>query len=67
LPGLALAVGNYWMVRKMFTDMPLHHGAFDEAIARYVDGLSLPGALKAALDYSGRPGSQPGNAGFPGR
>jgi epoxide hydrolase 4 len=52
LPELALAAGNYWMVRKMFTDMPLRHGAFDdEAIARYVDGLSCPGALKAALDY----------------
>jgi len=52
LPELVLAAGNYRIIRNMFTSMPLRPGAFDgEAIARYVDTLSRPGALKAALDY----------------
>lgn len=52
LPEQALAAGNYRAVRNMFMRLPERKGAFGkEDVARYIDGLSRPGALKAALDY----------------
>lgn len=52
LPEAAIAAGDYRMMRQMFARMPLQKTAFGPAdIRRYVDCLSRPGALKAALDY----------------
>jgi pimeloyl-ACP methyl ester carboxylesterase len=52
LPEAALAAGDFRMVREMLARMPLQKTAFgDEDIAHYVQCLSQPGALKAALDY----------------
>jgi pimeloyl-ACP methyl ester carboxylesterase len=52
LPERMLSAGNFFMVRKMFKSLPARKGTFnDDDIAQYVEGLSQPGALKAALDY----------------
>ncbi len=52
LPERMLSAGNFFMVRHMFKSLPTHRGTFnDEDIAQYVEGLSHPGALKAALAY----------------
>jgi pimeloyl-ACP methyl ester carboxylesterase len=52
LPEAAIAAGDYRMMRQMFARMPLQKTAFGPGdIRRYVDCLSRPGALKAALDY----------------
>lgn len=52
LPERALAAGGFRAVREMFRRLPARPGAFSEAdIERYVDALSQPGALTAALDY----------------
>jgi pimeloyl-ACP methyl ester carboxylesterase len=47
-----LSAGNYRAVRHMFGRLPQQRGAFSEAdIQQYVDALSAPGALTAALNY----------------
>ncbi|MDB5756765.1 MAG: Pimeloyl-ACP methyl ester carboxylesterase [Burkholderia sp.] len=52
LPEALLAAADYRVVRRMFTLMPAQKGAFGaDDIQRYVECLSRPGALKAALDY----------------
>jgi pimeloyl-ACP methyl ester carboxylesterase len=52
LPERALAAGRYRALKAMFAHLPARKGTFDERdIAGYVDTLSHPGALKAALDY----------------
>lgn len=52
LPEQLLAAGNWYMVRRMLRSQPACKGAFsDDDIARYVQCLSQPGAMKAALDY----------------
>ena len=52
LPEAMLAASDYRIIRTRFAAMPLQKGAFGpDDIQRYVDTLSRPGALKAALDY----------------
>jgi epoxide hydrolase 4 len=52
LPESMLAAGNFFAIRQMFKFTPARWGTFrNPEIAQYVDGLSHPGALKAALDY----------------
>lgn len=52
LPERMLSARNFLTVRQMFKSFPARKEAFsEEDIAQYVDGLSQPGALKAALDY----------------
>lgn len=52
LPELALSAGNYRAVRHMFKHLPACKAAFGDAdIAQFINGLSRPGALTAALDY----------------
>ena len=52
LPESALSAADFCVVRAMFASMPLQKNAFGaDDIQRYVDMLSQPGALKAALDY----------------
>lgn len=52
LPEQILSARNFFMIRHMFKFLPARWGTFtDEDIAQYVEGLSQPGALKAALDY----------------
>jgi epoxide hydrolase 4 len=52
LPEWLLSVGNYRLLREIFRRSPERKGAFSEAdIDGYVEALSPPGALKAALDY----------------
>ena len=52
LPEALLAAADYRILRRMFAFMPLQKTAFGpEDIQVYVDGLSRPGALKAAIDY----------------
>ena len=52
LPEALLSAADYRMVRMMFAALPLQKTAFGQHdIQRYVDTLSHPGALKAALDY----------------
>jgi pimeloyl-ACP methyl ester carboxylesterase len=52
LPEAVLAAHDYRIVRQMLARMPLQKTAFASAdIQRYIDTLSQPGALKAALDY----------------
>lgn len=52
LPEQLLSAGDFFMVRQMFKTMPARRGTFsDEDIDCYIEGLSQPGALKAALDY----------------
>ncbi len=47
-----LSVRNYHAVRHMLGRLPAQRGAFSEAdIQQYVDALSSPGALTAALNY----------------
>jgi hypothetical protein len=51
LPEALLAAADYRIVRTMFAAMPLQKTAFGpDDIQGYIDGLSRPGALKAALD-----------------
>lgn len=51
-PEWILSAGHFAVVRWMFRAFTARRGTFsDEDIARYVDCLSAPGALKAALDY----------------
>jgi pimeloyl-ACP methyl ester carboxylesterase len=52
LPELALSAGRFAAVRDMFRRMPARAGAFsDQDIDAYIQGLSGPGALTAALNY----------------
>lgn len=52
LPEQALSAGNFFLIRQMFRNLPACRDAFrDEDIEKYVQCLSHPGALKAALDY----------------
>ena len=52
LPEAAISAMDYRMMREMFARMPLQKSAFGPGdIQHYVDCLSQPGALKAALDY----------------
>lgn len=52
LPEWLLSARDFLAVRQMFKSFPARKEAFsEEDIAQYVDGLSRPGALKAALDY----------------
>jgi pimeloyl-ACP methyl ester carboxylesterase len=55
LPGLAerlLAARDYAAVRRMFERFPARRGAFSPAdVERYVEAISRPGALRAALNY----------------
>ncbi|MBK4735276.1 alpha/beta fold hydrolase [Noviherbaspirillum pedocola] len=52
LPERVLAAGRFRIVREIFRRGPVRSSAFaQEDIERYVDCLSQPGALKAALDY----------------
>ena len=52
LPELALSAGRFGAVRDMFKRMPARAGAFSDAdIDAYIEGLSAPGALTAALNY----------------
>ncbi len=52
LPELALAANNYRAIRDMFRLRPAQRGAFSNRdIERYIEALSQPGALTAALNY----------------
>lgn len=52
LPERLLSAREFFLVRRMFRSLPARRGTFDEAdIDQYLEGLSRPGALKAALDY----------------
>jgi pimeloyl-ACP methyl ester carboxylesterase len=52
LPELALAMGNYHAVRRLFKRGPARRDTFsDEDVDRYVDAFRAPGALTAALNY----------------
>lgn len=52
LPERMLSAGNFFLIRQMFKSAPTRRSAFSEDDAAwYVEGLSRPGALKAALDY----------------
>jgi pimeloyl-ACP methyl ester carboxylesterase len=48
----ALAANNFRAVRSIFRHMPARRGTFSAAeINQYIDALSEPGALTAALNY----------------
>ena len=51
LPERLLAAGDYRLVRAMFRYLPAQPAFDADDIQRYVDCLSRPGALTAALDY----------------
>ena len=52
LPELALSANNFKAVRDMFKLRPARKGAFsDKDIEAYIEALSQPGALTAALNY----------------
>ena len=52
LPELALSSNNFKAVRDMFKLRPAKSGAFsDKDIEMYIEALSQPGALTAALNY----------------
>ena len=52
LPELALSAGNFKAIRDMFKLRPARKTAFtDTDIEQYIDALSQPGALTAALNY----------------
>lgn len=52
LPELALSANNFKAVRDMFKLRPAQKGAFsDKEIEAYIEALSQPGALTAALNY----------------
>jgi epoxide hydrolase 4 len=52
LPELALAANNFRAIRRMFRLGPLNKKAFsNQDIEEYVEALSQPGALTAALNY----------------
>jgi pimeloyl-ACP methyl ester carboxylesterase len=52
LPELALSANNFKAVRDMFKLRPARKGTFsDKEIEAYIEALSQPGALTAALNY----------------
>jgi len=52
LPEAVLSARDFFMVREMFSRLPARQGTFSiQDIRQYVEPLSQPGALKAALDY----------------
>ena len=52
LPERLIAAGDFRVVRRMFSQLPVRPGAFTaEDINRYVAALAAPGALTAALNY----------------
>jgi pimeloyl-ACP methyl ester carboxylesterase len=52
LPEALIAAGDFALLRRLLATDPCRPGAFsDEDIARYVEALSRPGALSAALNY----------------
>jgi pimeloyl-ACP methyl ester carboxylesterase len=52
LPEKLLAANRYGAIRKIFRRSPARAGAFSrEESAQYVEGMSKPGALTAALNY----------------
>jgi epoxide hydrolase 4 len=52
VPELALAAGDFRILRRMFTVAPARRGAFTtEDIDAYVRAMSTPHALTAALEY----------------
>jgi pimeloyl-ACP methyl ester carboxylesterase len=52
LPELALSAWGFRLVREMFRRSPARRGTFtDQDIDQYIEGLSRPGALTAALNY----------------
>jgi pimeloyl-ACP methyl ester carboxylesterase len=52
LPELALAANNFRAIRRMFRLGPLNKEAFsDQDIEEYIEALSRPGALTAALNF----------------
>lgn len=52
IPERAIAARNYAAIRSLFRDKPAVEGAFSrDDIARYVEAISRPGALTAALNY----------------
>lgn len=52
LPELMLSANNYQAIRDMFQLRPARRGAFGKRdIEHYIEALSQPGALTAALDY----------------
>jgi pimeloyl-ACP methyl ester carboxylesterase len=52
LPERTMSARNFALVRKVFKRAPARRGAFSEDdIEQYVQALSLPGALTAALNY----------------
>ena len=56
LPELALAANNFRAIRRMFRLGPLNKKAFsNQDIEEYVEALSQPGALTAALNYYRKP------------
>jgi pimeloyl-ACP methyl ester carboxylesterase len=52
LPERALSANRFAVVRDMFRRMPVRPGTFSEDdIEQYIQALSVPGALTAALNY----------------
>lgn len=52
LPERVIALRDYALVRRLLARDPVHAGAFTpQDIDRYVEALSQPGALTAALNY----------------
>jgi pimeloyl-ACP methyl ester carboxylesterase len=52
LPERVLRAGDFALVRSVFRNDPVRSGTFDEEdIDRYVEALSRPGALTAAINY----------------
>jgi len=52
LPELALSASNFRAIRRMFRSGPANKEAFsDQDTEDYIDALSQPGALTAALNY----------------
>jgi epoxide hydrolase 4 len=52
LPERVLRAGDFALVRSVFRNDPVRPGTFgEENIGRYVEALSCPGALTAAINY----------------
>jgi pimeloyl-ACP methyl ester carboxylesterase len=51
LPEVALSAGHYRAVRDLFRRRPSLPAFTDQDIDQYIEGLSRPGALTAALNY----------------
>ena len=52
LPEVALRAGNFASLRATFANDPMWQGAFSsQDVERYVEAISQPGALSAAINY----------------